>query len=166
MRFGDVNREPGDEVEDVQLDGALAVRAVGIDAHRGLIAVIGDTRHHDGSSEHVSGDSGERYLVVRCDGFPDVDIEAGMRPGEDELHAFPAQKLSLAQKAKDLDLEELAEHALIPGRQRVPDTAAVPSPRCHERVQVWVKPNSLAECMLDDRHRRSYTRSDSHLDEP
>jgi hypothetical protein len=31
---------------------------------------------------------------------------------------------------------------------------------------VWVKPNSLAERMLDDRHRRSYTRSDSHLHEP
>ena len=89
-----------------------------------------------------------------------------MGPGEDKLHAFPAQKLSLAQKAKDLDLEELAEHALIPSQHRVPDTAAVPSPRCHERVQVWVKPNSLAECMLDDRHRRSYTRSSGHLDEP
>jgi hypothetical protein len=50
-----------------------------------------------------------------------------MRPGEDKLHAFPAQKLSLAQKAKDLDLEELAEHALIPGRHRVPDTVTDPS---------------------------------------
>ena len=89
MRLGNVHGQPGDEVEDVQLDWALAVRAVGIDAHRGVIAVIGDTRHHDGSSEHVSGDSGERYLVVRCDGFPDV--------------------------------------------------AAVPSPRCHERVQVRVE---------------------------
>ena len=96
-----------------------------------------------------------------------MDIEPGMGPGEDELHAFPAQPVSLAQEAKDLDLEELAEHALIPGRQlRVPDTAAVPSPRCHERVQVWMKPHSLAECMLDDRLRRSYTRSDSHLHEP
>jgi len=54
--------------------------------------------------------------------------EAGMRPGEDKLHAFPAQKLSLAQKAKDLDLEELTEHALIPDRHRVPGAATVPFP--------------------------------------
>ena len=89
-----------------------------------------------------------------------------MGPGEDKLHAFPAQKLSLAQKAKDLDLEELAEHALIPGRHRVPGAALVPSPRCHERVQMWMKPNSLAERMLDDRHRRVHALSDSHLHEP
>ena len=88
------------------------------------------------------------YLVVRCNGSPDVDIETGMRPGEDKLHAFPIQKLALAQESKDLDLKELAEHALIPGRHRAPDTAAVPSPRCHERVQVRVKPNSLAEGVL------------------
>ena len=90
MRLGNVHGQPGNEVEDVQLDGALTVGAVGIDAHRGVIAVIGDTRHHDGNSEHVSGNSGEGDLIVRCDGFPDVDIEAGMRPGDDELHAFPA----------------------------------------------------------------------------
>lgn len=91
MRLENVHRQPGDEVEDVQLDGALAAGAAGIGPHRGARAVIGDARHHDGSSEHVSGDLGEGYLVVRRDGFPDVDIEAGMRPGEDELHAFPAR---------------------------------------------------------------------------
>jgi len=126
MWLGNVHGQPGDEVEDVQLDGALTVGAVGIDVHRGASAVIGDTRHHDRSSEHVSGDTGEGYLVVRCDGSPDVDIEPEMGPGEYELHAFPTQKLSLAQESKDLDLKELAEHALIPGRQWVPDTAAVP----------------------------------------
>jgi len=88
-----------------------------------------------------------------------------MGPGKDELHAFPAQQVSLAQEAKDLDLEEFAEHVLIPGRHRVPGPAAVPSPRCHERVQVWVKPNSLAERMLDDRHRRPHPRSGGHLNE-
>jgi len=95
MWLGNVHGQPGDEVEDVQLDGALTVGAVGIDVHRGASAVIGDTRHHDRSSEHVSGDTGEGYLVVRCDGSPDVDIEPEMGPGEYELHAFPAQKLSL-----------------------------------------------------------------------
>ena len=112
-------RETGDEVEDVQLEGSLTMRGVGIDVHHGASR---DTQHCDGSSEHVSGDSGEGYLIVRCDCSPDVDIEAGMGPGEDELHAFPAQKLSRAQEAKDLDLKELAEYALIPGRQRMPDT--------------------------------------------
>jgi hypothetical protein len=29
-------------------------------------------------------------------GSPDMDIEAGMGPGEGELHAFPAQEVSLA----------------------------------------------------------------------
>ena len=48
MRLGNVHGQPGDEVEDVQLDGALAVGAVGIDAHRGMIAVIGDT-HRNGA---------------------------------------------------------------------------------------------------------------------
>jgi hypothetical protein len=33
-------------------------------------------------------------------------------------------------------------------------------------MQVLVKPHSLAESMLSDRHRRSYARSAGHLDEP
>ena len=40
MRLGDLCREAGDEVEDVQVEGALTVGAVGIDAHRGAGAVI------------------------------------------------------------------------------------------------------------------------------
>jgi hypothetical protein len=158
MRLGDLNRQAGDEVEDIQFEGSFTVGAVGIDAHRDAGAVIGDTRHHDGGSEHVSGDPGEGCLIIRRDHFPNVRVEAGMLPGQDKLHAFPAQKISPAQEPKDLDFKELPEHALIPGRQRVSDTTAVPSPRCHERVQVRVKPHSLAERMLDDRHRRSYTR--------
>ena len=41
---------------------------------------LGDTRHHDGSSEHVSGDSGEGFLVIRCDGSS-KDIIAGPKDG-------------------------------------------------------------------------------------
>jgi len=48
-----------------------------------------------------------------------------MRPGSDELHPLPAQKVSPAEEPKDLDLEELAERALIPGRHRALDTARV-----------------------------------------
>ena len=68
MRLGNVHGQPGDEIEDVQLDRALTVGAVGIDAHRGVSAVIGDTRHHDGGSKHVSGDSGERYSDCGSEG--------------------------------------------------------------------------------------------------
>jgi len=82
-----------------------------------------------------------------------------MGPGEDELHALPAQQFPLAQEAKDLDLEEFAERAAVPGRQRVPGTAGIPSSRCYKRVQVWMEPYLLAECVLDNRHRRLYARS-------
>ena len=37
MRFGDLNREAGDEVEGVEVDGALTVGAMGIDANRGAV---------------------------------------------------------------------------------------------------------------------------------
>jgi len=75
MRLRNVHGQPGNEVENVQVQGSLAVRAVGIDVHHGASAVIGDTRHHDGSSEHVSGNSGKRDLIVRRDGFPDVQLK-------------------------------------------------------------------------------------------
>ncbi len=40
MRFGDLNREAGDEVEDVEVEASLIMGAVGIDSDRGLITVI------------------------------------------------------------------------------------------------------------------------------
>ena len=43
MRFGDLNREAGDEVKDIQVEASLAVGAGAIDADRAVIAVIGDT---------------------------------------------------------------------------------------------------------------------------
>ena len=94
MRFGDLNREAGDEVEDVEVEASLIMGTVGIDSDRGLITVIPDARNHDGGPKHVSGDTSEGCLVVRRDCSSDVYVEAGMRPGADELHAFPAQKIS------------------------------------------------------------------------
>jgi hypothetical protein len=52
---------------------------------------------------HLSGDTCEGCLVMRRYGSPDMDILAGVRPGEDEFHASPAQQIFLAQEAKDVD---------------------------------------------------------------
>ena len=41
MRFGDLNREAGDEVE---VEASLIMGAVGIDSDRGLITVMPDAR--------------------------------------------------------------------------------------------------------------------------
>jgi hypothetical protein len=49
MRFGDLNREAGDEVEDIEVDASFIMGAAGIDSDRGLITVISDARNHDGS---------------------------------------------------------------------------------------------------------------------
>ena len=88
-----------------------------------------------------------------------------MRPGSDELHPLPAQKVPPAKVSKDLDLEELAEHALIPGRQGMPDTVAVPAAGCYKRVQVGVKPCALAESLLGNYNRRAHIGSACALDE-
>ena len=39
MRFGDLNREAGDEVEDVEVEASLIMGTVGIGSDRGLITV-------------------------------------------------------------------------------------------------------------------------------
>jgi hypothetical protein len=44
MRLGNVHGQPGDEVEDVQLDGAIAAGAVEIDAHRGVMELAAHGR--------------------------------------------------------------------------------------------------------------------------
>ena len=72
----------------------------------------------------VEGEFFEFGFVFRRDGCARVDVEAGVFPGEEDLHAFRREEFQVHQEFEDVGAEEFGERLEREFGQRVEDPIA------------------------------------------